>query len=141
MFLKTDTTSKKCVGVVKAQAIFPKNPSQHAEDFKMLEKCEMKSWISNKPIDCIQVDGASDEGPSHVEVQFLWTEFHIQQKKVCTLVTTRQSGGSYLNKVELMNGCLAIAHSNLYIPSTLNGSNFTSQGLDSSQLEKNLMCI
>lgn len=57
---------------------------------------------------------------------------------MCTLVTTRQSGGSYLNEVELMNGCLAIAHSNLYIPSTLNGSNFTSQGLDSSQLEKSL---
>ena len=61
-----------------------------------------------------------------------------QRGKVFTLVTTRKSGGSYLNKVELMNGCLAIAHSNLYIPSTLCGSNFTSLGLDSLKLAQNL---
>ena len=29
--------------------------------------------------------------------------------------------GSELNCVELQNGCLALAHANLYIPSTLNG--------------------
>lgn len=139
MFQKTETTSEKCLGVVKAHEVFPKNPSQHAEDFKMVEKLEeMKPWIANKPIDCIRVDGASDEGPAHLEVQFLWTELHIQRRKVCTVVTTRQSGGSYMNKVELMNGCLAVAHSNLYIPSTLGGSNFTAQGLDSSKLAENL---
>ena len=139
MFLKTDTTSEKCIGVVKAHGLFPKNPSQHAEDFKMVEGlAEMKPWVLNKPIDCIRVDGASDEGPSHLEVQFLWTELHIQREKMCTLVTTRHSGGSYLNKVELMNGCLAIAHSNLYIPSTLSGPNFTSSGLNSSKLSENL---
>ena len=40
---------------------------------------------------------------------------------VKALVTTRSSGSSYLNKVELQNGCLAKAHS---IPSTLGGSCF-----------------
>jgi len=39
-----------------------------------------------------------------------------------TLVTTRSSGSSYLNRVELQNGCLALGHSNTYIPSTLAGS-------------------
>ena len=34
----------------------------------------------------------------------------------------RNSGGSYLNRVELQNGCLALGHANLFIPSTLGGS-------------------
>ena len=105
----------------------------------MVEKLEeMKPWVLNKPIDCIRVDGSSDEGPAHLEVPFLWTELHLQRSKVCAVVTTRHSGGSYLNKVELMNGYLAIAQSNLYIPSTLSGLNFNAQGLDSSKLAHNL---
>ena len=32
------------------------------------------------------------------------------------------SGGFYLNRVELQNGCLALGHANLFIPSTLGGS-------------------
>ena len=43
------------------------------------------------------------------------------QQKVATLVTTRSSGSSYLNRVELQNGCLSLGHANLFIPSTLNG--------------------
>ena len=39
-----------------------------------------------------------------------------------TLVSSRSSGSSYLNRVELQNGCLALAHTNLFIPSTLGGS-------------------
>jgi len=62
------------------------------------------------------VDGAGDKGPSHVEVQFYWTKYHIMQQKVATLVTTRDSGSSYLNKVELQNGCLSLGHANLFIP-------------------------
>ena len=71
---------------------------------------------------CIRVDGASDEGPSHHEVQFLWTEQHLVSGSYATVVTCRNSGGSYLNRVELQNGCLALGHANLCIPSTLGGS-------------------
>ena len=66
----------------------------------------------------MRVDGAADEGPSHEAVQFWWTLWHFTQKKVATLVTTRSSGSSYLNRVELQNGCLALGHSNTFIPST-----------------------
>ena len=59
-----------------------------------------------KPIDCVRVDGAADEGPSH---------------EVAPLVT-KSSGSSYFNRVELQNGCLALGHSNTFIPSTLGGS-------------------
>ena len=73
--------------------------------------------VTNEPkqIVCIRVDGASDEGPSHLEVQFWWREFHLTHG-------THSSGSSYFNRVELQNGCLVQAHSNLYIPSTLRGS-------------------
>ncbi len=100
---------------------------------------DYKSCLKNKPIDCIRVDGAGDEGPIHAEVQFLWTERHLEQEKVCTLVTTRSSGSSYLNRVELQNGCLAVAHSNIFIPSTIHGSNFARSGsIDYDRLEQNL---
>ena len=45
----------------------------------------------------------------------------LLRSKVATLVTTRSSGSSYLNRVELQNGCLSLAHSNTFIPSTLAG--------------------
>ena len=92
--------------------------------------------MANRPIDCIRVDGASDEGPSHVEVQFHWTDRHVKHAKVATLVTSRHSGGSYLNRVELMNGGLSQAHANLFIPSTLSGSNYGRGGLDKVKLKK-----
>ena len=128
-FSATDTTTENCVGVVKAQPLHHKNPCQHAADLQMLELKEELTHVFfnvdtgiHKPIDCIRVDGASDEGPSHEEVQFYWTERHINSKKVATLVTTRSSGSSYLNRVELQNGCLALGHANTFIPSTLSGS-------------------
>lgn len=91
------------------------------------EKSELKPAFVNpitgkrKSLECIRVDGAGDEGPLH-EVQFLWTARHPTKGSIGTLVTTRSSGSSYLNKVELQNGCLALAHSNLFIPSTFGGS-------------------
>ena len=123
-------------GIVKPHILYPKNPSQHSADLFMLQKKpEFESCLSNKPIDCIRVDGSTDEGPGHDEVQFLVTEGHLELGKVCSLVTARCSG-SYLNCVELQNGCLAMAHSNIYIPSTIHGSNFHSS--DNRLLEKNL---
>lgn len=53
-------------------------------------------------------------------------------------MTTRHSGGSYLNRVELMNGCLAKGHCNLFIPSTLNGSCNGRDGIDKTKLHQNL---
>lgn len=108
--------------------MYPKNAAQHYCDLKMLStKPELKPVFINHlaqapyDIDCVRVDGASDEGPSHLEVQFWRTKRHIEQNKMVTLVTSYSSGASYLNRVELQNGCLALAHANLYILSTRNG--------------------
>ena len=37
-------------------------------------------------------------------------------------MSTRNSGVSFKNRVELHNGCLALGHANTFIPSTLNSS-------------------
>lgn len=145
-FTGSDTTPELCAGVVKAQPLFLKNPAQHAADLKLLqEKDDLKlaflhpSTGMSKSIDCIRVDGAGDEGPLHEEVQFFWSERHLKEKKLVTLVTTRSSGASYLNRVELQNGCLIRAHSNLFIPSTLHGSCVKESGqVDKSILHQNL---
>ena len=63
--------------------------------------------------------------PSHDEVKFLWAARHLERGKLITLVSSQSSGSSYLNRVELQNGCLALAHTNLFIPSTLSGSAFS----------------
>ena len=86
------------------------------------------------------MDGASDEGPSHLEVQYWWTEWHVYNKKVATLVTTRSSGSSYLNRVELQNGCLSRGHANTFIPSTLGGScvDPVSGSIDELKLKHNI---
>ena len=128
-FTATDTTAEMCAGVVKATGVFPKNPFQHSADLEMLELTpEFKPMFFNpstdirKPVECFRVDGASDEGLIHEEVQFIWTERHLKRSTIACLVTARNSGSSYLNRVELQNGCLALAHANLFIPSTLGGT-------------------
>ena len=140
MFLETNNTPIGCFGVVKAHEIFNKNPSQHSADLEKLESNpESQRYLSGRNIDCIRVDGGVDKGPSHTEVQFLWTERHFTKAKVCTIVTSRFSGGSYLNKVELQNGCLSVGHANLFIPSTIHGSNMNAMGqIDKEQQKKNL---
>ena len=145
-FTGTDTTPELCAGVVKASKIFPKNPSQHAADLSMLEKSpELQPAFTNprtgkcKAIECIRVDGAGDEGPSHMEVQYFWTAHHLKGS-LATLVSTRCSGNSYLNCVELQNGCQALAHANLFIPSTMNGSclDMKTGSIDQRKLKANL---
>ena len=107
-FTSTETTTEFCAGVVKPSGVFPKNLAQHAEDFQMLsQKPELESAFFRekrkpKEIVCVRVDGASDEGPSHLEVQFWWTLHHLESPTLATLVTSRSSGSSYLNCVELM---------------------------------------
>ena len=34
------------------------------------------------------VDGGSDEGPSHLEVQFWWTEFHLSHSNLHHITRT-----------------------------------------------------
>ena len=146
-FSNTDNTSETCAGVVKAHSLFPKNAAQHAADLEMLQhKPELATVFINpetrtiKAVECIRVDGASNEGPSHHETQFYWTERHLKEAKLATLVTTRSSGSSYLSRVELQNGCLSRAHSNLFIPSALNGSCYSEETgkMDENLLHRNL---
>ena len=126
--------------MVKPQKIILKNPGQHAAYLNNLTSfVEVKPLMEGRKIECIRVDGAMDENPSLAEVQFHWTERHQQQGTICTMVSARYSGGSYLNKVELQNGCLAIGHSNLFIPSTIHGSNMDAdRKLRMEMLKKNL---
>lgn len=138
MFMSTDLTAEVCCGVVKAQSLFEKSPAQHATDLHKLEEQPELKYIFDKQVECIRVDGCSDEAPSHEEVQFYWTERHVVKGSTSIIVTTRHSGGSYLNRVELLNSCLTVAHSNLFIPSTLSGPCYDSQGLDKEQLAGNL---
>ena len=143
-FSGTQTTLEYCAGVVKASPLFEKGPAQHAADFKMLtDKPELHNVFvqengESKLILCVRVDGASDEGPSHQEVQYFWTRDHLMNGRMATLVTTRSSGSSYLNRVELQNGCLSRGHSNLFIPSTLAGSCIQNGQVDHKFLCKNL---
>jgi hypothetical protein len=128
--------------VVKAKKLFFKNPAQHYADMMMIERNEdIKPAFINpltgkiKEIECIRVDGGGDEGPVHEEVQYWWTKRHLINGTKATMVTTRNSGSSYKNRVELQNGCLALAHANLFIPSTLNGL-----CMDSGKVNDNLLC-
>ena len=92
-----------------------------------------------KEVEFIRVDGEHDEGPVHCETQYWLTVHHLKTKTAATMVTTRNSGASYRNCVELQNGCLALAHANLFIPSTLNGSCISDSGkVDQSKLKENL---
>ena len=66
-----------CAGLVKPAKVFPKNPAQHASDLdKLASAPELKPAFLNphigkpKSIACIRVDGAGDEGPGHLEVQY-----------------------------------------------------------------------
>lgn len=92
-----------------------------------------------KEVECVRVDGNFDEGPSHLEVQYWWTLRHLERGSKAIMVTSRNSGASYLNRVELQNGCLALAHANLFIPSTMHGScRSTSGQVDQEVLKRNL---
>ena len=71
--------------------MLPKNPAQHFADFCMLEEESVLSdaFVSSagtpKLIECIRVDGAGDEGPSHLEVQYFWTLHHLKKSKFVTM--------------------------------------------------------
>lgn len=144
-FTGTNNTGELCGGVVKAIPLHHKNPAQHMADFEMLGKAEhfQPAFVSPegkvKRIECIRTDSGGDEAPCYDEVQFWWTRRHMEKPTVVQLVTSRQSGGSNLNRVELQNGCEAKARAGLFIPSTLNGSNLNDHGkIDNHRLCQNL---
>ena len=145
-FPGTNTTGELCAGIVKVPGIFEKNPALHAADLAMIEgKEEIKAAFVNsatgtpKEIECIRVDGSSDEGPAHQEVQYWWTKRHLLKGSRATMVSSRNSGASYKKRVELQNDCLALAHANMFIPSTLNGScNLINGQVNKEVLHKNL---
>lgn len=94
--METDTTQVGFVGVVKDHFSFTKSLAQHMSDLNMLgNDPDVTVFLKNKPIDCIRIDLASDEGPSHVEIQFLWGKRHHKLGKIYTLITRRESGGSF----------------------------------------------
>ena len=71
--------------------------------------------------------------------KFWWTARHIESGNLVTFFSSRSSGSSYLNRVELQNGCLAQGHSNLFIPSTLNGPCYNEETgkIDKDKLQAN----
>ena len=81
-----------------------------------------------KEIEVIEVDGASDEGTMHEEVQFHHTERHLTKPTRVTAVSERCSGDSYLNDAERQNGWQSQAQANMFIPSTLTGPNVSAEG-------------
>ena len=128
-FAETENVGEICAGVVKARGLYEKNPAQHLADLEMLsKKDELKPAFIDpntnqiKKVQYIRVDGGHDEGPAHCEVQYWWTVWHLKTEAISTIITCRNSGASFRNRVELQNGCLSLAHANLFIPSTLNGS-------------------
>ena len=84
-----------------------------------------------------KVLGATHERPSHLEVQFMWTKRRMKHCKLSAMLTTKFAGGSYLNKVELQNGRLALGHSSIYITPTTYGTNFANGKLGEAKLHQN----
>ena len=132
-FSKTSSSTDVYVGIVKESGFHEKSP-QHAGVIEKVEKLEcttsvfLNDELFFKEIECVGVDGGTDVGPFHHEMKFLWTERHVVKPTKITLVTTRCSGDSYLNRVELQNGCLSKGHNNTFILSTLRGSPFSENG-------------
>lgn len=133
-FTGTDNNGELCGGVVKAIPLHDKNPAQHMADLEMLEKEAhfQPVFISRKGA-VKRVCG--DEAPCYDEVSF-GGQGDMEKPTVVQLVTSRQSGGSNLNRVELKNGCEAKARAGLFIPSTLNGSNQNEHG----KIENGRLC-
>ena len=62
LLMETDTSNERAAGIVKDHVSFGKNPSHHTSDLKFLKTTEeFKDYLSGKTVDCIRVDGASDE--------------------------------------------------------------------------------
>ena len=145
-FTSTRNTGELCAGAVKGALSHNKNVAQHAADLEMTQQCDEFLCIfynrdteTLKEIGCIRADNGHDEAPCFEEIQFWWAKRHLEKPTRVQLVTSRHSGGSNLNRVELQNGCEVKAHSDLFIPSTLNGTNTDDSGkIDEQKLKENI---
>ena len=90
----------------------------------------------------VRVNGSCDESPSHLEVRYWWTLRHLERdSRAIIMVTSCNSGASYLNRVKLQNGCLAlhVAYATLFIPSMMHESCHAESGqVDQEVLKRNL---
>lgn len=143
-FSKTSTSAEVSVGIVKESGFHEKGP-QHTAVIEKVQKLEcttsvfLNDELFFKEIECVGVDGGADVGPVHHEVQFLWTERHVVKPAKIILFTTRCSGDSYLNRVELQKASLSKGHSNTFIPSTLCVSPLSENGgIDKEKLKANM---
>ena len=120
-FTGTNNTGELCGGVVKAVPLHYKNPAQHLADLEMLENeahfepAFVAKDRKKKQIECMRTDSGADEAPCYDEVQFWWTKRHFDKPTIVKLVTSRQSGGSNLNHVELQNECQVKARCGVFI--------------------------
>lgn len=99
---------------------------------------EFFEYFKDKEFDCICCDGVYDENLVGLEIQFMWIERYMVFSKICIIVIICYSGGSYLNRVELQNGCLVLVYSYFFISLTFNGNNYNEKGLDLVKLRGNL---
>lgn len=114
-----------------------KSPAQHAADFDMLQgQEELKNvFLSPDGKYCVcelmkpVMKDHLTKRCSSFGLEITWLT------RLATLVTTRSSGSSFLNRVELQNGCLSRGHSNLFIPSTLSGS-----CIEDGQINNDILC-
>ena len=88
-FSKTKTTGEVCIGIVKASGVHQKSPAQHSVDLPSLENTDYSFLFkddrgNNKRIECVCVYGATVKGPGFNEVQFMWTERHVQRPAFVT---------------------------------------------------------
>ena len=87
----------------------------------------------------MRVDGNSDEGPAHQQVQYWWTKPHLLKGSRANMVSSRNRGASFKNRVELQNDFLALAHTNMFTPLTLIGPlTMANRQLNKEMLHKNL---
>ena len=88
-------------------------------------------------VDCVLVDGATDEGPTHDEVQIWWMSRYLMLgRKSCYTYDYWQQYFSYRNHIELQNGCLSLGHPST---STLEGSCDSDTGkIDEEKLSNNM---
>ena len=106
------------IGFVKPNYLHAKNPFQHTLDtiqiFKLYGGCfgarQIMMWQHDRGPDC---------GPDKPVVRLMAGFLCFKLQFSALFVTSRQSGGSYLNPVERMNGALKLAESHFFIPSTL----------------------
>ena len=86
-FLNKHST-ETCVGIVKGSLVHQKSPSRHMADLNMLERSNgLQHLFKDKEVEFVRIDGESDGEPSHLEVQFLWTERHLVKKTNATVIT------------------------------------------------------